>query len=124
MTSPSKVLVVEDDLSLRPFWSMTIRRAMQGSEIDWAVSAEEALRMLRLNPPYALVITDIFLAGAGTGVDVLRSHLIDPRKTKRLLVSAANEKEIRGQISIEDAVILTKPLNLPKCERAIGEAMG
>ena len=66
------VLIVEDDLALRPLWE----RAFLSKKvvIDWATSLEEAEHHIRTrftqNQPYNLVIADISLEGKGTGIDL------------------------------------------------------
>ena len=64
------VLIVEDDLALRPLWE----RAFLGkaAKIDWATSMEEAEQYIRVRfktgSPYQLVVADISLEGKGTGI--------------------------------------------------------
>ena len=46
-----RILVVEDDVSLRPFWSHVISNYEEGLSAEWALSGEESLR---LGPLWAL----------------------------------------------------------------------
>lgn len=122
--SSFRALIVEDDLALQPFWKIVLKRCFQECELDWAVSAEHAKCMIqqseRIGTPYSLIISDIFLAGSETGLDLLKSEIESQTATKFLLVSAAEADRIKDTLGwISDSVVLTKPLNVPKCERAI-----
>lgn len=121
--SPIRVLIVEDDLALEPFWKIVLKRCFEKWTSDWAVSAEEAKRMmsqaLHEGVPYSLVISDIFLAGSETGLDLIQDQ--EPRAPKFLLVSVAEAERVKDNVARFDGAVLTKPLNLPKCERAIAQ---
>ncbi len=66
------VLIVEDDLALRPLWERAF--LAKAVKIDWATSMEEAEQYIRVRfnngIPYHLVIADISLEGKGTGIDL------------------------------------------------------
>lgn len=66
------VLIVEDDLALRPLWERAF--LAKSAKIDWATSMEEAEQYIRVRfntgNPYQLVIADISLEGKGTGIDL------------------------------------------------------
>src|SRR3712207_4701738 len=70
----TRVLVVEDDLTLKSFWSHILNDMYKKNKIDWASSEEEAETMIRNRwmkaKPYDLVISDIFLAGQKTGIEL------------------------------------------------------
>ena len=69
-----RVLVVEDDLSFKPFWRKVLESADLHVELDWATTKEEAELLIRSryrhDEPYDLVISDIWLDGPGTGIDL------------------------------------------------------
>lgn len=119
-----RVLIVEDDLALQPFWSVVLKRCFSTWHSDWAVSGEQAENLISKsytqNLPYQLIISDIFLAGSITGLDLIK-HRPQDCQTKFLLVSIADEVRVRSAVTQSRIpnVILTKPLNVPKCERAI-----
>ncbi len=66
--SGERVLVVDDDLSLRQMLGILLRR--EGYDVEVAASAEEGLARLDRAPP-ALVITDINMPGM-SGLELLR----------------------------------------------------
>lgn len=125
MELEKKILIVEDDLSLRPFWSVVFDRCAPRSRLDWAVSSEQAQRLLRdatsQERPYDVIITDLFLAGSGTGLDLLESEAARRSGAKKLLVSVADAKDIQdGFLAADTAVtVLSKPLDIPGCTRVI-----
>ena len=69
-----KILVVEDDITFEPFWSAIAERADRNAQVFWATSELEAESMIiaaiEAGRPYNLVITDIFLSGSRTGIDL------------------------------------------------------
>ena len=72
------------------------------------------------------MVTDIFLAGSCTGLDLLTSASVVKSCCARMLVSAADETEIKNIYGGEldpKVKVLAKPLNVPKCERAVLEIL-
>lgn len=69
-----KILVVEDDVTFEPFWAGIAERANRNSQVFWATSEMEAENMIfdamESGHPFDLVITDIFLSGSRTGIDL------------------------------------------------------
>lgn len=120
-----KILIVEDDLSLRPFWSLVFDRIAPRSRLDWAISSEQAQRLIedstRNQRPYDVIITDLFLAGSGTGLDLLESDAAKKSPAKKLLVSVADAKDIKDGFipSGSDVTVLSKPLDIPRCTKVI-----
>ena len=68
------VLIVEDDLSLRPFWEHIFKSKVPEVEMEWATKMQDAEQLIRMRfirgAPYDLVIADVFLEGQGTGIDL------------------------------------------------------
>lgn len=73
---PRRILIVEDDVTLEPLWRYIIEVATPGAVVDWLTSAEAAETALRTRS-YDLVISDIFLNGQKTGVDLWESSGLD-----------------------------------------------
>lgn len=130
LAQPQRILIVEDDLALQPFWDVVLKRCFHVWHSDWAVSGEQAEKMIlnarKSGLPYSLIISDIFLAGSRTGLDLIRSNRDSQSSTRFLLVSVADESRVKNAVIDLTAmkVVLTKPLNVPKCERAINELVG
>lgn len=117
-----KILIVEDDLSLRPFWERFFALRSHNIEVDWSVSCEEAIKMIRTqnnkSTPYFMIITDIFLAGSQTGMELLASEEVIESHAKTVLVSAVRSDEIVEKFSdlIRNAIVISKPLDFKKLE--------
>ena len=91
----AKVLIVEDDRTLEPLWHFIVESVLPGVGIDWVTSGE--LAMLLDSHEYGLIISDIFLGGAKTGLDVWQKFsknegaifiLMSVLSTKRLEILA------------------------------------
>ena len=98
------VLIVEDDLSQQPLWQHIILRSCKEAKLTWAVSAEQALTIMKesnlssqlsSNSPedkdiakFDLIVVDLFLAGSQTGLDFLNS--IVGRSVSRSLCAKAH----------------------------------
>ena len=121
----AKVLIVEDDLALRPFWEVFLRRQFENVEIDWAVSGEQAqdqfVNSLALGHRYSLIIVDLFLAGSMTGLDLV-SFFSQFDSAPILLASSSDSDCLQMQLSQSQSnvYVLDKPLSIPKCERLLG----
>lgn len=115
-----RVLVVDDDLSLRPLWENFFKQWRLSVAIDWAVSCEEAIKMVKqLNEksnPYVLIIADIFLAGSKTGIELINSIEVVTSQAKKILISSADKNEIVEKFGhlIPDTEIISKPLDFYK----------
>ena len=100
-----RVLVVEDDLPLRMFLDVLIRRS--GIEVDTMSSGEDSLDAIK-SETYAAVILDLMLPGR-TGFDVLHSlRATDPHLLRRIIVlTAVSQVRTRStiRISIADLAI-------------------
>lgn len=118
-----KVLVVEDDLALRPFWELFFFRLDSKISVEWAVSSEQAEFMVNqsndLSCPYGLIVADIFLAGSGTGLEFLQSKAVVNSGAKRVLVSSAEGDSVQKVCRdlLPATTVISKPLNLVKCDR-------
>lgn len=125
MSRNERVLIVEDDLSLMPFWSVILRRCLKGATVDWAVSCERARELMELadrkQSPYSMIIADIFLAGSDTGLDLLNSPEVERSSALKLLVTSADETALNdgGEWLKPSVAVLSKPLSVPKCERVL-----
>ena len=120
-----KVLVVEDDLSLQPIWQEIFRRCSPTIKLDWAVSCEAAQKMVNdsneLKTPFDLIVVDLFLAGSGTGLDLLHSEEVVKSHARTMLVSSAETGKIRDFYGdpLLATQIIAKPFSVKECERAI-----
>lgn len=122
-------LIIEDDLSLKPLWEMILKRRVEEWGFDWAISSEEGRRMcvtsMGNGRPYSLVVVDLFLAGSETGLDFLTSSEALTTHAPIVLVSAIDERKIKENYDelVRDTPVLSKPLNILKCERVLDEIL-
>ncbi|MFM6927701.1 MAG: hypothetical protein ACKOX6_04515 [Bdellovibrio sp.] len=69
-----RFLVVEDDQSQWPLWDSIIKSTHPNAEIDYETTEAGAEALLRhsfhAEKPYDLVISDVFLEGEDTGLDL------------------------------------------------------
>src|ERR1700757_5248740 len=74
----NRVLIVEDDHACETILKQIVRSIDPGAQIDWAESAETAALQLvqerGKGAPYNLVISDVFLSGKLTGIDLWRIY--------------------------------------------------
>lgn len=121
------VLVVEDDISYRPFWEAVLNESYAPYELDWETTengAETLLRdAFRNNRPYDLVISDVLLADADTGVELWRRY---GESTGRfVLVSGMGKSEFENMVAkdsnknLSQPVFLEKPLSAQKCKQMV-----
>ena len=89
-----KVLVLEDEASIRSFIVINLQRA--GYEVVEAECGEEALQKLQENPDTKLCLLDIMLPD-GNGLKLLE-HLKDLRKRDNVIIISARD-------SLEDKIL-------------------
>ncbi len=69
-----RILVVEDDVTFEPYWTAIAEKADRNAHVSWATSEIEAENMIldaiESGQKFDLVITDIFLSGSRTGIDL------------------------------------------------------
>jgi len=124
-----KVLIVEDDLSQKQLWNFVISRFADAAIVDWAVSSEQALIMIKnahkKQNEYDLLIVDLFLAGSETGLDLLKANEVQELNTKTIVVSAIDQENFQSQLSkeLQNIKLVTKPLNIIKCENILYDLM-
>ena len=104
-----KILVVDDEQSLRDVLSIMLKRA--GYAVTSAMDGEEAIEFLN-KEIFDLVITDLRMPGMVDGLEVLRVQNEVSPGTKTILVTAYGSNQIRYQAAELGAVYLDKPVQL------------
>lgn len=124
-----KVLIAEDDLAQKSLWESFFGSAENQIDLHWTVSCEEALKLIHKSQtesrPFDLIITDIFLAGSGTGMDLLNSELVEKCTAKKVLVSAVEREDVVEKFGhlLTDIEIVSKPINREKYELIINRLL-
>lgn len=117
-----KVLIVEDDMSQWPMWENILESLSNELELetDWAISLEEAQKLLRqtfqTETPYDLVISDVYLEGAGTGVDLWNRYGEATQNFVFVSGAALNSGDILKKLDFGNPVFLKKPISIEKCK--------
>ena len=105
-----KVLVVEDEASIREMIALNLRRA--GMEVLEAGSAEEALALLEQDPGCSTAILDVMLPGMN-GFSLCETIRRSNQKIGIIILSAKGQEQdkIRG-LSIGADDYMTKPFSV------------
>ncbi len=125
----NRVLIVDDDLALRPFWEIILRRQYQTYKYDWAVSVEEAKTLFRNsnfnNNFYSIIIIDLFLSGSETGLDLIDFFETQLHTPPLVLVTAVDNEKLQKEVAQKKkkVFLLQKPLSIPSCERLLEELL-
>ena len=122
MGSSARILVVDDEASLRQMMDVLLRRA--GHEVALASGVEEATEILRASPaPYDLVVTDLMMAD-GTGLDVLTAAQNVSPHTQVLVVTAHGSVETAVEaMSLGAFGYLEKPLSVATARAWVEKAL-
>ncbi len=118
MSQKCKVLVLDDDLAMRPLWESILQRTNVAYELIWAVSSEQALNIVSLlkkeGHMLSLIIADIFLAGSMTGIDFLSRKEIRDIKTAKIITSSVDQNCLESlcQDEMPEVYVMNKPLDL------------
>ena len=82
---PSRILVVDDEASLREMLQILLKR--QGYKVETADGVSAARRKITQNAPYDAVITDLLMPD-GTGMEVLQAVEERASETQTLMITA------------------------------------
>ena len=104
-----KVLILEDEVSIRSFVVINLKRA--GYEVVEAGTGEEALELLKVNPDVGVAILDIMLPGID-GFEVCRNIRATDKKTGIIMLTARSQEmdKITGLMTGADDYV-TKPFS-------------
>ena len=104
-----KVLILEDEVSIRSFVVINLKRA--GYDVVEAGTGEEALELLKSNPDVGVAILDIMLPGID-GFEVCRSIRATDKKIGIIMLTARSQEmdKITGPMTGADDY-MTKPFS-------------
>jgi len=118
--APGKVLVVDDDASVRKSLRRLIRTA--GYDVETLEGASAYLERVAEKPPACLLL-DIRMPGM-SGLDLLRVIAGTPRDLPIVLISGHGDEDVREQALDAGAVeVLYKPLDETTLLAAIDQAL-
>lgn len=115
-----RILIVEDDMTQEPFWDYIIERAAEKAIVSWATSVAEADEMIYVaqmeETHFDLIVSDIFLSGSLTGIDLwqrfnyqlngnfLLVSSIDPMKLQKLLAGLGAPIYIQKPLNVHETI--------------------
>ncbi|MEK6556017.1 MAG: response regulator [Bdellovibrionota bacterium] len=120
-----KVLIVEDDQAFRPFWEKVFQP--YNAKIDWATTSEGAEELIRLRfkkrDPYDLVISDIFLEGEGSGIDLWNRY--GEETLNFIFVSGLplSKYDLLMTLNFGCPIYLKKPLSIQSCREIVNNVL-
>ncbi len=115
-----KILLVEDDMTYRPIWEFILDLAEKNSQFEWVTSGAEATRRIERSQAgknkFDLIISDIFLHGPITGLDLWARYHTQFRE-KMILISGIDPMRLRSNMKVEEIFpsYLRKPLKIEEC---------
>jgi two-component system response regulator PilR (NtrC family) len=122
MSAPARILVVDDEASLRQMMDVLLRR--MGHEVEQASGVREAREHLEAaTTPFDLVVTDLMMAD-GTGLDVIDLARGISTETQVLVVTAHGSVETAVDAMRRGAYCyLEKPLSMSEARAQVEKAL-
>src|SRR3990172_5266235 len=120
MPTVSRILIIEDDLTLRTLMADVVRE--EGFSVDTVGSGEEALDYLQ-NRQYDLILTDVILPGIN-GLEVLRQRRMRGIPSRVIIITGYPTIEAASLAKQWGAVgFLTKPFTLSELRAHLRNAL-
>jgi DNA-binding NtrC family response regulator len=121
-----RLLIAEDDIDLRTLLQRTLTR--EGFEVDVAGDGREALRILRRDPSYDLLISDIRMPEKDGEQLMAEARGLRPDLKVVLITGYAELKDHQALIRKGAFEYLPKPFKIPDLldviDRATGQSEG
>jgi len=118
--NPIKILVVDDDLSIRNMLSIVLKTS--GYEVTTADSSESALKRLK-NESFSLIISDIKMPGI-SGIDLLKKiKTIQPEIPVIMITAFASANDAVEAMKLGAEDYITKPFNLDELKLIIDKSL-
>lgn len=115
-----KLLVVDDEHKIREMIAMALEQ--QDREIVLAESGEQALTLIKQQPPH-LIIADVKMNGM-SGTELLEQVKVSWPQTAVLLLTGYDDDALEQQAkSLGAAGIIHKPLTIPEVRQTINAVL-
>lgn len=115
------VLIVDDELSMRQFLSILLKK--EGHEVEQAASGDEAITLLESGRRYSLVLTDLKMPGR-SGLEVLqRAKALDPACQVVIMTAFATAETALEAIREGAYDYMIKPFKLEQAQAVIRRAL-
>lgn len=122
------ILILEDDYTFKPLWTSVIKHCLPYAHIDWVETEEAAERCIKLRrnreQKYDLIISDIFLSGRKTGIDLWTRYA--DTTDHFIFVSSLSREIFDGLVQPTERhypIYLKKPLRASLCIDVIRKLM-
>jgi CheY-like chemotaxis protein len=118
--SPSRILIVEDEMIVRLIGSDTLTDA--GYEVVEAATADEALQLLEQHGDVEVLFTDIRMPGSMDGLELAR--VVRERwPAMKILITSGDTFPPRSAIA-DDGCFLAKPYTTKVLRREVDKLLG
>lgn len=115
-TKPATILLVDDEAEICEMVGEFLKR--RGYRVQAATNGEDALKMVRKNPP-DLVLLDIYMPGIN-GVEVLRRLKAQHPAVGVIMLTASQEEPLlKTALDLGAFDVLSKPVDLDQVEMAV-----
>lgn len=106
----ARILIAEDDTSMRHFLAMALQRA--GHEVETCADGLEALEALESDQPYDLLVTDIIMPGLD-GIELSdRAAVLRPKLKVMFITGFAAVAKDQRAAALSGPHVLSKPFHL------------
>jgi response regulator of citrate/malate metabolism len=130
MDQALQILVIEDDQTLKPVVTAIIRKIRPEARIEWRTSVDQVLIEKRMNwrslRAYDMIIADVYLPGAYTGLELWHRCRFNCPFVSFLIISGMTPKQNEEQMSIHGTLpnFLAKPFDADTCTKVITGLLG
>lgn len=122
MLEKFRILIVDDDRMVLDLMVQVAKRH-DVLEPERLSDPEEAIRRIKQNPPYHIILTDLSMPGF-TGLDVLRAARTRSPDTRGIIVTGFGDREsTREAIKLGVSDYLHKPFRLEELDLALRKAI-
>lgn len=127
--TPLSILIVEDDFDLEPVWTEIFKEISPGAKVTWTASIVEAESLIDYSIlkmcPYDLIVSDIFVSGSLTGIDLLSRYQTSV-SNRILVVTGADPKLLKKYLGTQysKVKVLGKPFTKDDGLRAVNAILG
>lgn len=120
--SLSRVLVVDDEQSIRDMLTIMLRK--EGLDAEMAASGDVAIKALMAGERYAMVITDLSMPGKANGLDVLKTvKELDNACQVVVITAFATPETAVEAIKMGAYDYLTKPFKVDQVRMVVSRAL-
>ncbi len=118
---PANILLVDDELSVLEGYRRGLRKQFK---LDTAISGQEAIEMLRNNPPYAVIISDMRMPNM-SGLELLsRARELSPDTVRIMLTGNSDQQTVVDAVNQGEVYrFLSKPCDSATLAAAILDAV-